>query len=715
MTRPLLSSSWYRIRGLKPRLRGNVRMHRHRYRGAVWHVAEDRASGKYHRFNPASYRVIGLLDGRRDMRQVWDLLTAEMRDDTPSQDDIAALLGQLHAADLIQCDVTPDVAEVFERWRKQERRKWFGRFANPVALRFPLIDPDAFVSALVRRLPWLWGWIGAAIWLAVVVPAATLVPTHWGELTQNFEERLLAADSLIVLALVFPLVKIVHEFGHAIACRIRGGEVHEMGVMLLVFYPVPYVDVSSSAVFASKWQRALVGAAGMLAELFVAALAFYAWVALEPGFARSMAYSVVVLASVTTFFYNAKPLLRNDGYYILADVLEIPNLGARAVRYWQYLAERWLLGVKGAEPAAATAGERRWFIAYAPLSFAYRLFVTFSIALFVAQQYFLIGVVLALWAVASGVGLPLWKLLRGLASGPQFADRRPRIGIVFALGGAIVAAVLFALPLPYSTITEGVLWLPEKAIVRADSAGFVSRVVAASGAPVTPGQAVVERYDPALAARRDVQAAKLEEVRAQYDAAWGTSQSHAQQLEEEIRREEAALARLEDEAARLTVRSGAEGRLVIADEASLVGRYVQRGDVVGHVRTGDVPLVRVVVTQAEVDPIRLQNRRIDVRMPQALDKSWPAALARIVPAAARQLPSAVLGQQGGGQVALDPRDQKGMRSLESLFEFELELPREAPHAFLGSRVHVRFEHPPEPIGFRTLRGLRRLFLSVFHV
>ena len=137
----------------------------------------------------------------------------------------------------------------------------------------------------------------------------------------------------------------------------------------------------------------------MLAELFVAALAFYLWLALEPGLARGLAYDVAVLASVTTLFFNANPLLRYDGYFILTDLIEIPNLGSRANKYWQYLAERWLFGVRGAERPSATPGERRWFIGYAPLAYVYRLFVSLTIAWIVAQRFFVAGVVIALWAV----------------------------------------------------------------------------------------------------------------------------------------------------------------------------------------------------------------------------------------------------------------------------------------------------------------------------
>ena len=143
MSKPLLSSDWYRLRALKPRLRGHVRLLRHAYRGQVWYVIEDRVGGKHHRFNFSAYRVISLMDGRRDMDGCGSVLLAELSDATPTQDEVVRLLGQLHAADLVQVDISPDVAELFERRGKQQRRKWMGRVGQP----------DRAAAALVRPRP----------------------------------------------------------------------------------------------------------------------------------------------------------------------------------------------------------------------------------------------------------------------------------------------------------------------------------------------------------------------------------------------------------------------------------------------------------------------------------------------------------------------------------------------------------------------------------
>ncbi len=714
-TSALLSTNWYRVEHLRPRLRGHVRIHRHAYRGAVWYVMEDRIAGKYHRFNPASHQVISLMDGKRDMAAIWKRLTAKLADDTPAQEEVIKLLGQLHGSDLVQCDVDPDVAELFERRTKEKRRKFLSRFMNPISLRFPLWDPDRVLVKLVSWMrPLLGGW-GLAIWLAVVLPALALVPSYWPDLTENFGEQMLAFDNLLIMAVVFPLVKACHEMGHGIATRMRGGEVHEMGIMLLVFFPIPYVEASSSSAFVKKTDRMLVGAAGMLTELFIAALAFYLWIILEPGLARSLTYNAIVLASVTTLLFNANPLLRYDGYYVLADWAEIPNLGTRANKHWQYLAERYLFGVKQAEPPPASAGERRWFLGYAPLAFAYRMFVLFGIAIFVAQQYFFLGVVLALWGLIASLGVPIYKGIAALLNGPQYAARGLRIRAVLLTSVSLVVLLLFIVPLPRHTNAQGVVWLPEQALLRAGGSGFVTEVSARAFATIEPGQLVMLSHDPALNSGIAAQRAKVEEARARHDAAWGVQPAQAGQLEEDVRREQATLERLLDEVAQLSLRATAGGRLLIDKPQDMPGRFVKKGEVLGYVVGEYTPLVRVVVGQSQVDLVRAATRDVEIRMPQDIATIQPARLVREVPKAGKELPSPALGQAGGGLIAMDPRDEKGTTSLESLFEFELELPRDVPANFIGSRVHVRFAHPSEPIGIRIWQSVRRLFLSQFHV
>jgi putative peptide zinc metalloprotease protein len=709
----LVSSHWYRVAGMAPRLRDHLRVHVHHYRGEVWRVVEDRLNGRFHRFDRAAWRIICLLDGQLTLDQIWLRLAAEAAEHTPSQDDLLGLLGQLHGLDLLAAGSLPDLAEQGERDRRQARQKQRQRWMNPLAIRIPLWDPDRFLARWVQRLAPVLNRRGALLWLVWVLPAVVLAISHAQELSSNFAERLLAMDNLLLLGLLFPLIKAAHELGHGLACKLRGGEVHDMGLMLLIFLPVPYVEASSAWAFPDKRDRMLVGAAGMLVEVALAALAFYLWLWLEPGLAKAMAYNVAVLAGVTTVVFNGNPLLRYDGYYIASDALEIPNLAQRGGRYWAWLFARRVVGRRAAQRPGTAPGETLWFVLYTPLSFVYRMFVLFTIAIFVATQYFVVGVAIALWSMVMSLGLPIYKGLAWLRR-QVWGAHAPARGRRTVMGlGLAIALLVGVLPMPLSTQVDGVLWLPDSGVLRVAQAGFVKSLAVANGSAVNTGQTVMQLREPALAAKVAVQVARTESARARWDALRQTEPAKAERARTELAREEGELADLQGRDQRLALRTGAQGRLWLQDAADLEGRFVKQGQIVGYVIPPSSPVVRVIVDQTDADLIRAGTRQITVKLPFAPQQSWPAKVVRAVPAASTDLPSAALGRHGGGGVATDPRDESGRKALVSHFELELALPPEFAHHFIGSRVSVRFGHDAEPLVQRWWRGLRHLFLGQF--
>ena len=176
---------------------------------------------------------------------------------------------------------------------------------------------------------------------------------------------MLEPASLVALWFSYPLVKLLHEFGHAFAVKRWGGEVHEIGILFLVFMPIPYVDASAASVFPGKHRRMVVGAAGIAVELFLAAIATFVWVSVEPGWTRHVAYAVMLVGGVSTLLFNGNPLLRFDGYYVFADAVEIPNLASKANRYVASLAQRFVLGMRRARVPETSPGEAPWLVGYA--------------------------------------------------------------------------------------------------------------------------------------------------------------------------------------------------------------------------------------------------------------------------------------------------------------------------------------------------------------
>lgn len=720
MTDSLFSSSWYRVADLRPRLRNHAVVHRHIYRGQVWHVLQDRSSGRFHRFSPTANLVIGLMDGKRSLREIWEITCTRLGDDAPTQDEVVGILASLHRADALHAGVRPDMRELHERNSKLQAAKIKQYIANPLSLRLPLYDPDRLLDWMNPISRWLWSPLGMVLWLVLTIWALVTAGQHWGELSNSSTDQILAAENLILIALVFPFAKLVHEFGHAMAVKARGGEVHEMGVMLLVLMPIPYLDASASLALRDKYGRMLVGAAGMLTEITLAALALLVWVNAEPGATRAVAYNVMLVAGVSTLIFNINPLLRFDGYYILSDWLEIPNLGQRANAHFTYLVKHHLLRIKSAKPGQDAPGERAWFLFYSVSSFIYRMFISLSIALLVAQMYFFVGVLLALWSLWSSLGLPLVKQFNYLQSSPELRQGRGRAGALAALAVGVMAGLLFWLPVPSWTRSEGVTVAPRDAGVRAAADGFVSSVGVQPNQWVARGVPLISTEDPEHAARVRVLQAQLGEQVARYNAAHdnpvqmgmiGEETKHLRQ-----RLDEARLRMAE-----LTVRSPGEGVFLLPDAADLPGRFVRRGELLGYVLDRTELSVQVVVPQGDIDLVLKSTRKIDVRLTERLAAPYVARIKRVVPAATNQLPGMALGSQGGGELALDP-DSAGSREgaarsalTQFIVELEIDAKEGPPLSYLGSRVYVRFEREPEPLGQQAYRALRRTLLSMFNV
>jgi len=710
MTDTLFSSSWYRVARLQPRIRSHARFHRHHYRGQLWYVLQDHSTERCHRLTPVAYHLAGLMNGERTTQEIWEAATARLGDEGPTQDETIRLLGLLHFADVLRCDASPDTVELFRRCQRRDRAEGWRRFANPLSLRFSLFDPDDFLERWLPTVRPLFSWAGALVWFGVVFGAALLAAANWGELSEGSVAEILGPRNLLVLWIAYPIVKGLHEFGHAFATKVWGGEVHDMGVMFLVLVPVPCVDASSSSAFPEKRKRMLVGAAGMMVELLLASLAFFVWLAAEPGLLRWIAYDVMLIGGVSTLLFNGNPLLKFDGYYVLADAIEIPNLDSRSTQYLSYLVMHHLFGLERVRYPVSARGEEAWFVGYGVTAFLYRLLIVFGIALFISKKFFVIGVLLALLSVGMRVVVPLLRHVAFVLTSPRLAEKRPRAIATSAGLTLAVAGFLFLFPMPSLTRAEGVVWPPEGAEVRARAEGMVLRLLVEPNAVVEPGDPLVLTRDASLEAHVAVLQAQLRELRARHHAERTTDQVKAQITLEEIATAAAALARAQEQMGDVVVRSPAHGSFLAPRARDLAGRFVKQGDLIGYVVGPTIATARVVVPQSDIALVRDRTEAVEVRLSRRVGETFPAVISRQVPAAGDRLPSRALGTAGGGRVPVDPNDPEGLRTLEKVFQLDVALPQEAAVAEIGGRVYVRFDHGSEALAVQGYRALRRLFL-----
>lgn len=717
----LLSEHWHVVRALRPRLREGVEPLHRVLRGKPWVLLLDPATHRFHRLPPRAWRVIEQLTGQHTLDEVWEALcllaeAEPTRTDhgTVSQHELVSLLSSLHANDLLQTQVSPDAGEVFERYERQQSAQRKQRWLNPMSLKLPLLYPDPWFEKQKLFAAALLTWPTLAVWLALVTTALVLGAPHWATLTENLSDRVLAGSNVVLLWFTYPAVKAVHEWAHGMAVKAWGGSVREVGLMFVVFTPVPYVDATSSYRFPSKWARATVAAAGIMAELALGAVALFVWLMAEPGVARAVAFNVVLIATVSTVFVNGNPLMRYDGYFVLCDLLELPNLAQRSSQYLTYLLDRYGFGARDAQPPQESKGERTVLLVYGVVSPIYRLVITFGLIWFVATEYLLVGAVMAVLAAWSTLVMPVWKGIKHVREGASLVARRDsaRRRTIAALG--VVVLFIGVVPVPFHSVHHGVVWLPDEAIVRAGAQGIIRGVSVAPGDLVVPATQLLTLDSPLLVADLSVAVAALDHARAQLRRAELLEPVRVEPMKVELASRETRVDEMQRRFDALDVKSGVSGRWAPAAHTELVGRYVKRGEVLGFVVTGPSRLVRTAVTQDDMDLIRSRLRGAQVRFNNSMADVHNARLHRQVPAGEFDLVSAALGTQGGGEVAVDP-SQRGNRSLARVFDVEIQLDEPSPLSVFGDRVYVRFDLGPAPLGWQWFLRLRQLFLARLNV
>ncbi|MDP2494105.1 peptidase M50 [Shimia thalassica] len=706
------SSVWPRVALLKPALRPHAELYRQFFRGGLWYIVEDRASGRFFRFSPEAYSIIGLMDGHRTLAEIYRICETKLGESLPSQDEIVQLLSQLYLAGVLTSDAVPDLEEIGERSQSTARRKLMQSFKNPLGIRIPLFPIDGFVSTLMPLVRPLFTWVGFFAWLCLVVAGVVSAGIHWQEVTTDVTDRVLSAQGLALLLIAYPLVKTLHELGHGFAVKHWGGTVREVGIMLLVFVPVPYVDASAATGFPSKRQRIVVSAAGVMVELALAAIAMLAYPEMQPGPLRALAFNVMLIGGVSTLLFNGNPLLRFDGYYVFSDLIEIPNLGQRSKTYLSYLVKRYLFGLPHVSSPVSAPGEKKWLAGYAIAAFLYRIVVMIGISLLVAGKFFFIGIGLAIWAVFMLIGMPIVKSLKYLLGASELENRRGRALIASAFLAALIIGPIVAFPVPDATLAQGVVWVPGETRVVAQTDGWLREMGTEARDIPNSGAQLGQLENPIIDAREAMVQAQLDEsgIRLASSAAGRPVQIEIEEARMNLSRGE--LDRISQRRDGLVVRAPQAGRFEPLIEGDLQGRFVRKGALLGYVLRSDTLLIRTVVPQTQIDLVNARTSSISVRLSSSLDRVSEGHIVAQTPSATYQLPSAALGTVGGGPILSDP-GYDGTRALESVFVVDIAVDRAEPVQFYNERVHVRFDHGTASLATQGWRIVRQVFLDRF--
>jgi len=687
-----------------------VRVQRQRFRGQDWYVLEDSYTQRFFRLTPEAWAFISRLTPDQTVEETWNAFLESHPTQAPGQDAVIQLLSQLHVSNLLYFRQQPDNEAIVERVRRTRRRELAGKAMSFLFFRVPLLDPNAWLDRMRPFIRFITGPWMAAVWLLVVSLGGVAAFENRQALLDK-SQGLLALDNLPWLYLCLALLKLLHELGHAFVTKRFGGEVRTLGVMFLLFTPLPYVDATASWAFRNPWHRVYVGAAGMVVEFFLAAIGALVWASTGAGLVNSIAFNVMIIGSVSSLIFNGNPLLRFDAYYMLSDAIEIPNLYQKAQKQWLYFGDRFLLGTPNLHSPAQDEREWWWLTAYGSLSFVYLMIVTVGISLFLLDQWFLLGVVALAITLATKFLVPAYKLV-GHLTGPQVARNRRR---AFAGVLSVLAAVLILggwVPLPYAVRAQGILQAGESVTVYATVDGALVRAVARNGQQVRAGDVVAQLRNPDLEQDIEVSRQALREVEALLRQSLVQAPAQLTSLQEQRQAAVRRLVELESRRVQLTVRSPAAGEWVSPALHENEGTWLQRGQPLGEtVQRRGFRFVAVVPQEQANELFAQRPREATVKLTGQADASIAATSVQLIPYQQQKLLSPALGWLGGGEIAVKTDDRSGATAAESFFALYVALPPQLPAQLVplhGMSGQVRLELPGQPLFWQAQRAVMQL-------
>lgn len=701
---------WERLSDLSPQLRSHIRTHVQVYRGERWFLLLDELSGEHIRLNGRAYTLVGRLDGKCTLATIHHYLSNQDSVDL-STTEIVDVVSRLHRMGAISNVLDKSTVELVKQYRDRRRSVRIRKLISPLLIRIPMFNPNKVLDKLTPFTKPFIGITGLLVWLLVVLPAFVLALQNWGSLANAYSSDILKPTNLLLLWLLYPVMKLVHEFAHAVCVKRWGGDVHEMGITLLVLTPIPYVDASAATSFKSKYKRIIVSASGIMAELFIASVALCIWVGASDGLLRDCAFGVFTIGAVSTILFNANPLLKFDGYFILQDLIEIPNLMSRSAQYYRYLIKRYVLKLDNQVSPVTAAGERRWFVGYGLASTLYRVFILFFIVVFLSSRYLVLGVALGLWAIFQQLIMPLYKSIHFVLRSPETEHRRKHSTRLVGAGLVAGVIVIGLLPLPSSTRAQGVVWVPQQGEIFAQASGFVSEVLVSPGDQVTKGQTLLRLQAPELEKSILVMQQELVSLDIRSELLRSMDPAEYVLLREDIATLNRNLADIQKQLDSLHIVASTDGTFTPSQRHELTGRYFSQGDLIAHVVDPSALVVRVAVPDSKSGRLREGINSASVKLAEALGNRIKASVVNEVPAADHQLPSAALGASGGGGIAIASNDAQGLTTVESIFHLQLGLPANTQIFGVGERAYVTLRHDAEPLGKRWLRSLRQVFLK----
>lgn len=718
-----------RRKKVRVRLRPDLQMAPHKYEGKTFYVVKDPVSLRYYRFKEHERFLLDYMDGDRTLDDAQKAFELRFRPERLTLEDLEAFTSQLLQAGLAQNENAGAGKQLFTRYKKRRNRKYMQAFMNILYIKVPIFDPDYILEKMKPFFGFIFTQVFLFFSVVVMLSALFLVLTHWNTFVAKMPayHEFFTLKTVAYLWIALGAVKVIHEFGHGLSCKTFGGEVHEMGLLFLVFSPCMYCNVSDAWTLPSKWQRIVISAAGIYVELIIAAISTFIWWSTDQGtFINNMCMSLMVVCSISTFIFNANPLMRFDGYYVLSDWLEIPNLREKANKFLGELVQEHCLGIEIPPQPYMSLNRKILFVTFAVVSWIYRWVITFSVLAFMysfLEPYKLGSISYLFGTISLGamIGMPLYKLGKSIHRRGRLPDMKP---VRVAISAAVVVLVLSAImliPFPMRVKATTLIMpdpLHQRSVVIEDEGNFLTELYVKDGETVKAGQPLARFNNLDLSINYELTLKQIPLVKKQIQSLIQQQQgsgSRPSPIGNQLVKAQGELDKLEhtqqlyrQQQERLVLRAPMDGTVMKLVPKEQLGNLLPRGSELCLV--GDPTKLRAIflVEPSDKDLIR-EGDEAQVRIHGRGFNYWKGHISTIANKETSEIPNQ-LSSKYGGNVATETKQAEGeQRQVERpqsqhfMVTVDLDEYDAAIHPGVMGRVKVSV--PPRTFAWRFYRYL----------
>lgn len=623
----------------------------------VTYLVENEATAKFFQIGLPQYTFLSLLDGQRTVSQALMQTATILRINALDEQEAANLCKWAIESGLIESEKSRNISR--KELAEDLAMRQSASLLNPMMLKMPLFNPDSAIDKMTRYFGWLVSSGGALLWIIVVVAGFFQLLRNWDTFVLNRVDSF-SSNDLLWFAVAWLVLKLFHESAHGIACKRFGGQVHSCGMLLLLLIPLPYVDVTSSWRFINKWHRIVVAAAGMLVEIFIAAIACMVWAAAEPGPLKYHAGNVIITATLHTLLFNANPLMRFDGYYMLSDFLEIPNLATRGRGYLKSFF-KWLYFGNKPKPIANVGFRGVVVKSYGFLAMAWFFSISLGLSLAASSMFEGFGLIVALVGLILWFGIPILKFTKFVVMGTETeTPNRIWFATAMSITCLLLGAFLFVCPSPSVVSAPIVIDFEDLSIVRAEAAGFAKTIHVIDGQNVEAGQLLVSMENRELAAELESLQVDVEIGELRCKTYHKTGDIAALKLE--LSSLESMYDRVDELTTlvgKLTIRAPQAGVVMASDLSGKEDTYLQPGDELLSIGVTHQLQALALTRQQDVEWIE-KTQAEDVQLlvwGHNQQQLSPGKIKRIFPRARDDFPHEAFAASNGGPLAVVPRGQ----------------------------------------------------------